>query len=97
MQKWHLKHKLNLYLEGKAGKQTAQQIDEWLSDSRSRPPVLSEQLLQEEEKAILSDIRSRTEYPLFYPSKEDKDLKQAILVGIIVCCVFVIILLLMRH
>ncbi len=97
MQKWHLKYKLDLYLEGNASPDTVQQIEEWLSDAKERTPVLSEQLLQEEERKILSDIRSDTEYPLFYPSKEEKDLKQAVLIGILVCCIFLVALLLMRH
>jgi hypothetical protein len=97
MQKNHLKRKLNLYLEGKASKQTAEKIEEWLSDGSERPPSLPEQLLQEEERRILADIREQTQYPLFYPSKEDKDLKQVVLIGIVVGCLFLVALLLMRH
>jgi hypothetical protein len=97
MQKWHLKHKLNLYLEGNAGPDTVQQIEEWLSDPKERTPALPENLLQEEERSILEAIRAETEYPLFYPSQEDRNLKQVVLVGIIVCCIFLVALLLMRH
>ena len=96
MQKWHLKRKLDLYLEGKASSETVRQIEEWLSDG-SEKPALSEHLLLEEERKILADIRSQTEYPLFFPSRKDKDLKQAVLVGVIVCCLFLIALLLMHH
>jgi hypothetical protein len=97
MQKRHLRHKLNLYLEGKAGLDTVQKVEEWLSDTKERTPDLSESLLQDEERRILADIRSRTEYPLFYPSQEEKDLKQALMVGVIVCCLFIIALLFMHH
>jgi hypothetical protein len=97
MQKWLLKHKLNQYLEGQAGTDTVEQIEQWLSDARERSPALPESLLLEEERRILADIRSETEYPLFYPSREERDLRQALLVGILVCCIFLIALLLMRH
>ncbi len=97
MQKGHLKRKLNLYLEGKASTKTIEQVEEWLSNGTERPPSLSEQLLQEEEKRILSDIRAQTEYPLFFPDHDDKSLKQAVLVGIIVVCLFLVAFLLVHH
>jgi hypothetical protein len=97
MQKRHLKRTLDLYLEGNASPETAKQVEEWLSDTGGRTPAFPENLLQEEERRILADIRSETEYPLFYPSREEKDLKQAILVGTLVCGVFVILLMLLHH
>jgi hypothetical protein len=72
-------------------------VEEWLSDTKERTPDLSEAILQEEERRILSDIRSKTEYPLFYPSQDERDLKQALMVGVIVCCLFMIALLFMHH
>ncbi|TDX00738.1 hypothetical protein [Dinghuibacter silviterrae] len=97
MQKKHLKRKLDLYLEGNASPDTTKQVEEWLSDTGGRTPSFPEPLLQEEERRILADIRSETEYPLFYPSREEKDLKQAILVGAFVCCLFVVLLMLLHH
>jgi len=97
MQKSHLKHKLDLYLEGKANTVVVQQVEEWLSDTKGRTPQFPEALLLEEERKILADIRSETEYPLFYPSRGQRDMKQAILVGVIVSCFFILALLLMHH
>lgn len=97
MQKLHLKRKLNLYLEGKASKQTSEKIEEWLSEGSERPPALPEHLLMEEERRILDDIREQTQYPLFYPSREDDDLKQVVLIGVVVGSILLVALLLLRH
>ncbi|HTJ13884.1 MAG TPA: hypothetical protein VL547_17730 [Dinghuibacter sp.] len=97
MQKRHLKRTLDLYLEGNASPETAKQVEEWLSDTGGKTPAFPEPLLQEEERRILADIRSETEYPLFYPSREEKDLKQAVLVGAVVGCVFVVLLMLLHR
>lgn len=97
MQKLHLKRKLNLYLQGKASKKTIDRVEAWLSDGSERPPAVPEHILQEEQRKILADIRDQTEYPLFYPSKDEKDLKQVVLIGIVVGCLLLIALLLFRH
>ena len=97
MQKRHLKRTLDLYLEGNASPETTKQVEEWLSDTHGRTPAFPEPLLQEEERRILEAIRAETEYPLFYPSREEKDLKQALVVGVFVCVLFIVLLVILHH